>query len=489
MKVIKNILLLIIAIQFISCEKEDDKRFTQENQSFVRFFLLVASNNEVLEFPEKDGNLVAASSYAKDNLKTLKIPVAITAAKINNPVTISFSTSVIGLSNYTITPENSLTFTNEKRIDTIYIKVNKNWDLTKNPQIKLTLTESSNTAVFIGIPNENIPNNELNISFKETVFPYFFNINRKEIEGINQESFDFKVLFPNGFIASEIENIPLFSAPSTFKYTIEKKPITKEDEVEFTFKVNENLAEDSSLDTSLSLVEIPNYVKGINNFLDINKPIKVDRDGVPVINFYNLNDPFYRLFGEYWRPDNDIPGSCEWFSTSVFPKPVIVDKDHKNGFLFSDNGTPNDASDDVYHHRYKLGFVGNFAPIGTNPFAIKNLFEGERNDSPGLTLPEAIEFFPKNGNSTSEGIVNVISQRIIIVRSSDLKAFTLPISGSGIYELVDSSSNLWKITLEVYVDATSINGEIVKRDYILYNNRNYPDPDPLTTNCPTVISL
>ncbi|MFT5673622.1 MAG: hypothetical protein ACI9JT_002274, partial [Polaribacter sp.] len=37
MKVIKNILLLIIAIQFISCEKEDDKRFTQENQSFVRF--------------------------------------------------------------------------------------------------------------------------------------------------------------------------------------------------------------------------------------------------------------------------------------------------------------------------------------------------------------------------------------------------------------------------------------------------------------------
>jgi hypothetical protein len=250
MKVIKNILLLIIAIQFISCEKEDDKRFTQENQSFVRFFLLVASNNEVLEFPKKDGNLVAASSYAKDNLKTLKIPVAITAAKINNPVTIFFSTSVIGLSNYTITPENSLTFTNEKRIDTIYIKVNKNWDLTKNPQIKLTLTESSNTAVFIGIPNENIPNNELNISFKETVFPYFFNINRKEIEGINQETFDFKVLFPNGFIASEIENISLFSAPSTFKYTIEKKPITKEDEVEFTFKVNENLAEDSSLDTS-----------------------------------------------------------------------------------------------------------------------------------------------------------------------------------------------------------------------------------------------
>ena len=160
MKVIKNILLLIIAIQFISCEKEDDKRFTQENQSFVRFFLLVASNNEVLEFPNKDGNLLAATSYAKDNLKTLKIPVAITAAKIDNPVTISFSTSVTGLSNYTITPVNSLTFTNEKRIDTIYIKVNKNWDLTKNPQIKLTLTESSNTDVIIGIPNENIPNNE-----------------------------------------------------------------------------------------------------------------------------------------------------------------------------------------------------------------------------------------------------------------------------------------------------------------------------------------
>jgi len=489
MKVIKTILLVGISILFLSCEKEEDKRFIGENNSFVRFFLLVDNNNGVLEFPKKDGGIIAATDYTKDNLKTLKIPVAITTGNIENTIDISFNATVSGISNYTISPANTVSFTNEKRIDTIYIKVNENWDLTKNPQIKLSLTNSTDSSIFIGMPNESISNKELNINFKETVFPYFFNINRKEIEGINQEYFDFKVLFPNGFIPSEIENISLFSAPSTFKYTIEKKPITKEDEVEFTFTVDENLAEDSSLDTSLSLVEIPNYVKGINNFLDINKPIKVDRDGVPVINFYNLNNPFYRLFGEYWRPDDDIPGSCEWFSTSVFPKPVIVDKDHKNGFLFSDNGTPNDESDDIYHHKYKLGFVGNFAPIGTNPFAIKNLFEGERSDSPGLTLPEAIEFFPKNGNSASEGIVNVISQRIIIVRSSDLKAFTLPISGSGIYELVDSSSNLWKITLEIYVDATSINGEIVKRDYILYNNRNYPDPDPLPTNCPTVINL
>ena len=65
---------------------------------------------------------------------------------------------------------------------------------------------------------------------------------------------------------------------------------------------------------------------------------------------------------------------CEWANSSVFPKPVVVTKDNVNGFLYSNNGTPNDESDDIYHHKYKLGFVGNFAPVGTNPFAFRNLF-------------------------------------------------------------------------------------------------------------------
>jgi len=487
MKVIKYMLFASFILVFLNCEREDDKLFSSEN-SFVRFFLLVDNNNNVLEFPEKNGGLVAKSTYTKDNLKTLKVPVAITTGSIENSIQVGFETEVSGLTDYTIFPVNSLSFTNEKRVDTIYIKVNENWDLSKNPQIKLTLTNSSNPSIAIGMQNESISNKELIINFTETTFSYFFNINRKEISGANQESFDFKVVFPNGFIKEDIENSSLFSAPSTFNYSIVKKPITKEDEVEFTFTLNENLPDDSSLDASLTLVDVPNYVKGINKFLDINKPIKINRSGNPVVNFYNLSNPFYRLFGEYWRYDiNDM--ICEWANTSVFPKPVIVTKDNPNGFLFSNNGTPNDTSDDIYHHKFRLGFVGNSAPIGTNPFSLRNLFDGASVRSPGFNLTEAIEFFPKNGNSTTEGIVNVITQRIVIISLASGIPYTVPISGTGTYKLVNSTNNLWKIELEILVDCSEINGEIVTINYILYNSNSYPDPDPINGSCPRVINL
>ena len=74
MKDIKNILLVLLTLFLFSCENEDSKKFDAENQSFVRFFLLVDSNNNVLEFPEKDGGLLAKKAYNKDNLKILKIP-------------------------------------------------------------------------------------------------------------------------------------------------------------------------------------------------------------------------------------------------------------------------------------------------------------------------------------------------------------------------------------------------------------------------------
>jgi len=157
MKVIKYMLFASFILVFLNCEREDDKLFSSEN-SFVRFFLLVDNNNNVLEFPEKNGGLVAKSTYTKDNLKTLKVPVAITTGSIENSIQVGFETEVSGLTDYTIFPVNSLSFTNEKRVDTIYIKVNENWDLSKNPQIKLTLTNSSNPSIAIGMQNESISN-------------------------------------------------------------------------------------------------------------------------------------------------------------------------------------------------------------------------------------------------------------------------------------------------------------------------------------------
>lgn len=482
MKVIKQVYITFIVLLIFSCENEDDKRFGSENTAFVRFFLLVDNNNNVLEFPEKNGGLVAKSNYDKDNLKTLKIPVALTATTLQNTVNVSFETSVNGLDNYTISPANSLSFNNDKRIDTIFIKLNERWDLSKNPQIKLTLTDISDANISLGFPNEQVSNKELIIGFKETEFSYLFNTSRKEINGNINESFDFSVLFPNGFIPSEINNIPLFSQPSTFNYTIVKKPITKDNEIEFTLTVNEKINDDVDLNAFLNLLDIDNYKKGANQSLQINKPIKIDREGNPAANFYNLQTPNYRLRGERWRADDDNPGSCEWFSTNVFSVPVIVDKNDPNGIFISDNGTPNDDSDDIYHHRYKIGFSSSTG-IGVNVFGIRNLINGESSRSPGLTLLESIEFFPLNGNSTTEGKMTVISQNLILIRIADDKAFSVPISGVGTYKVIDTSANVWQMNFEITYDFSQINGTIITLPMVYNNLPGQPEPALPNNTC------
>ena len=488
MKVIKQIYIVFMLLFIFSCENEDDKRFGSEDTSFVRFFLLVDNNNNVLEFPEKNGSLIAKTNYDKDNLKTLKIPVALTTKTLENTVNVSFETSVNGLDNYNILPANTLTFNNDKRIDTIFIKLNDRWDLSKNPQIKLTLTNISDTNISLGFPNEQISNKELIISFKETEFSYLFNTSRKEINGNINESFDFSVLFPNGFIASEIENVPLFSQPSTFKYNVVKKPITKDDKIDFTLTVNENINDDVDLNAFLNLLEIPNYNKGANQSLQINKPIKVDREGNPAANFYDLQTPNYRLRGEYWRPDDDNPGSCEWFATNVFSVPVIVDKNDPNGIFISDNGTPNDDSDDIYHHRYKIGFSSSTG-LGVNVFAIRSLINGESSRSPGLTLIEAIEFFPLNGNSTTEGKMTVIAQNLILVRIADDKAFSIPISGVGTYKLIDATANVWQMSFDITYDFSQVNGTIITLPMVYNNLPGQPEPALPTNTCFEEIQL
>jgi hypothetical protein len=488
MKVIKQLFFGLLILVTFSCENDDSKRFNGENNSFVRFFLLVDSNNNVLEFPEKNGNLLAKTTYHKDNLKTLKIPVAITSGIIEDPINVTFDATVTGIDNYSITPANSLSFTNEKRIDTIYIKLNERWDLSKNPQIKLELTSVSDASIIIGNPNTQLQNKEVTIGFKETEFPYLFDTTRKEITGKINETFNFSVLFPNGFIASDIENIPLFSQPSTFNYSVVRNKIMREDKVEFTVTINENIDDDVSLNAFLSLLDIPNYKKGANESLQINKPIKVDRNGNPAANFYNTSDFFYRLRGEYWRPDNDIPGSCEWFPTNIFSVPVIVDKTDTNAIFISDNNTPNNENDDIYHHRFKIGFKSSTG-LGVNVFAIRSLVDGISSRSPGLTLIESIEFFPTNGNSTTDGKIAVIPQNLILIRYSDDKSFSVPISGSGTYKILDAATNLWRMDFEITYDFSQVNGTIITLPMVYNNLPGQPEPDLPNSNCYKKINL
>jgi hypothetical protein len=486
MNLIKYILLWVIVIgTFTLCTKEDEPLII-EIQPHVRFNFLTDNNNEPLEFPALNALDIPKSRYENTSIKTLKIPVILSSSTLSEVVNVDYSVNgTINSADFNITPV-QLSFNGNQLSDTLYVKFNKR--LTENDSIVLKIDNVSDTSIKIGSLNSLQKNDSFTITFNEIELTYSFNTNRKEISGNINESFDFSVLFKNGFIPSDIENVDVFSQPNTFDYTITKKANTKEDEIEFTLTVNENIADEVSLDAFLNLLEIPNYLKGANQSLQINKPIKIDRDGNPAVNFYNISDPFFRLRGEYWRPDTDNPGSCEWFATNIFSVPVIVDKTNPNGIFISDNGTPNDENDDIYHHRFKIGFKSPTG-LGINVFAIRSLIDGESSISPGLNLDEAVEFFPLNGNSTTEGTMAVVSQNLIIIRTSDDKAFSIPISGVGTYKLIDASTNVWQMKFEITYDFSQVNGTIITLPMFYNNSPGQPEPALVNNQCYEEIQL
>ncbi len=489
MKGIKFLLILLVCALMSTCSEQEEKYYSNDEGRFVRFFALVNSNNDLLEFPEINGRLQTVSFYEKNDIKTLKIPVALTSEALSENVTVQYETTVsAGLENIQITPVNAVSFAPGRLVDTIFVSFAERWDASLNPEIKFILTQTSVPDINVGMPNSNVPNDELTIGLGNLNLTYSFEKSREEILGAIGETFDFKILFANGFIASEIEDVNLFGISSAFDISIEQQPITNNTEITYTATVNENLPEDSSYDALLNLIEIEGYTLGTITSFQITKPSIIPRSGNPASNFYDVSDQFYRLRGDYWRTDDDNPGGCEWFSHNVFSVPVIVEPDNPDAILFDNMGT-NNEEDDIYHHRFKIGFVGPNPPIGTNPFALRNLLEGESNISPGLNLIESIEFFPENGNSSTQGTMAVISQIVVIVRNTDDAVFNVPLSGSGTYQLMDASTNLWRMDFEVTYDFSAINGTIKTLPFLLYNQSGQPEPELPTADCFEPIDL
>lgn len=488
MKAIKTILYLFSFASLVTCSNDESKTFSDSNEAFVRFFLLIDNNGDVLTYPQFNGSLQPVSNYLKDDVLTLKIPVTLSATQINEQVNVEFQTEFQGNLNesqFEILPNDlELTFTNGQLVDTIFVKQNNRISNLNSGQLKLELVESSNPNIKIGMPNSGQTNDVITIDFNPSEnLIYTFEKSRETIGGNIGEEVEFKILFPNGFLESEIENENLFGVTNAFDVSFVQQPLENNNEIRYLGTLNENLPDDNSYDTLLNLLEIQGYNLGATTSFQINKPFQIERFGNPAINFYDVTDPFYRLRGEYWRVDSDNPGSCEWFPHNVFSVPVIVDATNPNGFQFAGAETPNDTNDDIYHHKFKIGFVGPNSPIGTNPFALRNLLEGESNVSPGLNLEEALEFFPANGNSNTNGTVSVISQIAVIVRSSDDVSFNVPITGSGTYEIVNTEENLWQIDLEVTYDFSAIDGTTRTLPFVLYNQPNQPEPPLSNVNC------
>jgi len=489
MKAIK--LLSLICIFFsISCSNNNDsKLFSNSDGQFIRFFLLVDSNKEALEYPEINGGLTAVSAYEKSDVKTLKIPVVITSAALTENTTATFETSIIGDIDLDITPLETLSFSPNKLIDTIYVKTKSRWDVTQTQQLKLKLTSVSDPAINIGIQNNLEPNNELLIDFLEPSLQYTFETNRIEINGAQGEEVLFKVNFPLGYFEDEVDENSIFNFLNGFDYSLSK---IAQNDISISYKItlNEDIQNDDVYyQTTISLVDT-DYLATGNTILQLVKPLKTDRELAvnTAANFYNLSDSFYRNYGEHWNDFNN-DGICVWQSFFAFAYPVVVNADDENAILYDDMGTT-DPSDDIYHHAFKIGFKSPIEGNTTNSFNLKRYFTNESTNyanSPGFDVFPAIEFFPENGTSTTNGSALIIPQ-FITIKGRNGNSYNIAIAGTGTYQEI--SSGLFEIAITLELTNDELFGGTITSEYRLYNNNSYTEPDPLTTNnCVTETDL
>jgi hypothetical protein len=492
MQDIKKLVVFILLFSFCTCTEEEPLSFDSSIGSFVQFRLQVKNNNNLIEFPIVDNRTRSVSYYSKDNFKELKIPVTFTTAALDAEVSINFSTEISNLQGVEITPKNALTFTNEKRVDTIYIKFNKRWDTSINPKIKLALVSSSDPKINLGIPNNINPNNELTIDFKRLDFSYqFATPNKKEIIGYLNEQVTIDVIFPNGYVQSEIENeVLLIEEFSNFDYTLDREPLTNSTKISYNLTLNNTInIPVLNFETRFKMTLLDDYTLVASDIFSVRKPVIIDRDNAvnTASEFYDLSNAFYRTFGENWLFDSG-DNRCEWLSFFAFTYPVVVAANHPNAILFDDLGTIN-TNDDVYHHAFRVGFNSPNFGVTTNSFNLKRWFTNEASNSsnsPGFNIPEALAFFPENGNSTEGGIVRVIEQDLVISGRNG-NTYVIRISGQGTYQKINN--NLFEISLTLHAENNVLFGGIVSSKYLIYNHSNYPNPIDINENCVQEIML
>lgn len=486
-------LVLTITVLF-TCSDADAGSAPTITQSFVRFNFLVDNNNIPLEFPQQHGSLIPQSSYENALLKTLKIPITLTTANLSQPISVTFSTTLSsGLTAevVTISPENTVTFEGTQLTDTIYVDFQERW--TPGESIFFKLESVSDSSINIGNLNSEAVNDTFLLQLENIEPSFSFETNRLEINGLVGEEVFFDVLFPEGYLDAEIEGIDIFEALDGFNYSLEPINLgSLPTSITYKMTINEDLQNDDVFyQTILTLSENTEYNPTGNTVLQIVKPINTFRDPAvnTAANFYDVSNTFYRTFGEAWGDHNNT-GTCRWFSFSAFTRPVVVDVNHPNAVLFDDMGTP-DPSDDIYHDAFRIGFRSPTNPnVTTNSFNMKRWFSNESTNfanSPGFDVNPALEFFPDNGTSNFSGTVLVIPQFITIAGTNG-NSYSIAISGEGSYQ--DIGNGLYEMTLTLNATNDQLFGGTISVEYRIYNNQNYPEPEPLNyNNCITEYDL
>ena len=496
MKVITKILIPLVLLLAIvwGCESEQIIGETIYNgPSFLRFYLITNSNGEPIGDDELEIGKEPAETIIYQSLKPLKIPVSLTYPGLDKDVKVKFSTNINSdFNQFTINPSDELNFNSNKLLDTITISFEERWDASVSNSINFELIECDDNSVALGQLNDFNENKTLSVSLGNVITTSSFSTNRIEINGTAGEQIEFEVLFNNGFLPQEIETIDLFSEIKGFEYSLDR--IIEEENhesIKYIMTLTNDIQNDEvTYTTTLALNEGTVYNPTGNTVLQIVKPLNIARDKAVYTsaNFYDLNNPYYRTYGENWMWDSGDE-VCEWQAFNAFTYPVIVDKDDDNAVLYSDNGTEDD-SDDIYHHAFRIGFNSNNIGRTTNSFNLKRWFNNESTNadvSPGFNIPEALEFYPKDGVSETEGTVLVIPQ-IITVSSKEGVSHNISISGEGTYQEI--SAGLFEITLEFKATNEEVFGGTQVSYYRIYNNNSYGgNPEPIDYGCVEPVDL
>ena len=489
MKVTKLIqYALLSSLSFFGCEKMERDIYDNSDGRFVRFNLMV--NND--GYPADPGKLnpeaTVVSLFNNRSIQTLAIPVTLTSEALEETVTVDYSLVTTGnYSGFSIQPENQLSFIGNQLTDTLYITFHERWDPSEKDTIKLKLESVSDPEIQIGFPSEYDSFDELCICMDELNLRYYIQYeNQLEITGLTGETLTFDVLFPDGMFFSELQDTEFFSIEeSEFDFSIEMlDPLPGDNKISFRFTLNEDINIDNfSFKTVLALNPLENYLLAGYSKISFLKNELFERDNsvFTASHFYNLQDPFYRTYGENWLYEPK-DGVCEWSGFNAFTFPVVVDSEHPNAGLYSDMGT-DDPTDDIYHHAFRIGFNTTNPGNTINSFNLKRWFNNESTsseNSPGFNIPQALEFFPANGNSTSEGLVRVIEQDLIIAGTNG-NSYTISIEGEGVYRETDPG--IYEITLELRASQDELFGGTRTSHYVIYNTKDYIEPLPVTSEC------
>jgi len=480
--------LSIIALLFSSCLKDDYKLESKNIEPFILFNFMANDAGTPLEYPAVSTNIIPSAVYENKSVKTLKVPVTLSSAILKTAVKANFSTVNTGdPDTFTIEPVSELLFQGNKLTDTIYFSFDKRWK--EKQTITLKLESISDSNIHIGNLNTATPNDIFTINLGEVVTPYTFPVKDFNIKGQMGETITFKVNFPNGFVPSEIDETSIFKFVNGFEYSLTHDDYgDNRSSITYHLTLLEDIQNDDvRYETKISLATTTNYIATGNITLTIAKPIKSPRDiqANPASKFYDLSNQFYLTYGENWF---DKSGTCAWQAFNAFTFPVVVNKDTDGAIFYSDKGTAN-PNDDVYHHAFKIGFNVVTGTSTTNSFNLKRWFTNEATasaSSPGFSITSALEFFPDNGNSKTNGKVLVIPQDITIA-GTNKNSYIIAISGDGTYKEI--SAGLFEISFELKLTNDKLFGGTVSGQYKIYNNKTYPKIAPLSKDCPKEVTL